>query len=104
MMRLTPVEILNAVTINAAYSVDRAKTIGTFDVGKQADITIFDAPNLDYLFYFFATNLVTDVYKKGQKVILTYSISFGTLLVCKNQQSLFLKPIPVGNGTTLVGN
>ena len=69
MMRLTPVEILNAVTINAAYSVDRAKTIGSFDVGKQADITIFDAPNLDYLFYFFATNLVTDVYKKGQKVI-----------------------------------
>ena len=37
------------------------------DVGKQADITIYDAPNLDYLFYFFATNLVTDVYKKGQK-------------------------------------
>ena len=35
MMRLTPVEILNAVTINAAYSVDRAKTIGSFDVGKQ---------------------------------------------------------------------
>ena len=50
-------------------SDDRAKTIGSFDVGKQADITIFDAPNLDYLFYFFATNLVTDVYKKGQKVI-----------------------------------
>ena len=69
MMRLTPVEILNAVTINAAYSVDRAKTIGSFDVGKQADITIFDAPNLDYLFYFFATNLVTDVYKNGKKVI-----------------------------------
>ena len=69
MMRLTPVEILNAVTINAAYSVDRAKTIGSFDIGKQADITIYDAPNLDYLFYFFATNLVTDVYKKGQKVI-----------------------------------
>ncbi len=69
MMRLTPVEILNAVTINAAYSVDRAKIIGSLDTGKQADITIYDAPNLDYLFYFFATNLVTDVYKKGQKVI-----------------------------------
>ena len=69
MMRLTPVEILNAVTINAAYSVDRAKTIGSFDTGKQADITIYDAPNLDYLFYFFATNLVTDVYKNGKKVI-----------------------------------
>ena len=73
MMRLTPVEILNAVTINAAYSVDRAKTIGSLDTGKQADITIYDAPNLDYLFYFFATNLVTDVYKNGKKVIWSSS-------------------------------
>ena len=32
-----------------AYSVDRAKTIGSFDVGKQADITIYDAPNLDQM-------------------------------------------------------
>lgn len=69
MMRLTPVEILNAVTINAAYSVDRANKIGSLDPGKDADITIYDAPNLDYLFYFFATNLVTDVYKHGKKVI-----------------------------------
>ncbi|KXT74376.1 Imidazolonepropionase [Streptococcus sp. DD10] len=69
MMRLTPIEVLNAVTINAAYSVDRASTIGSFTRGKQADITIFDAPNLDYLFYFFATNLVTHVYKNGRLVI-----------------------------------
>lgn len=69
MMRLTPVEIFNAVTINAAYSVDRADQIGSFDVGKQADITIFDAPNIDYPLYFFATNLVAAVYKKGQLVV-----------------------------------
>ncbi|NQN68316.1 imidazolonepropionase [Streptococcus suis] len=65
MMRLTPVEILNAVTINAAYSVDRQAQIGSFHPGKDADITIFDAPNIDFLFYFFATNLTDQVYKKG---------------------------------------
>ncbi|HEL9633846.1 TPA: imidazolonepropionase [Streptococcus suis] len=65
MMRLTPVEILNAVTINAAYSVDRQALIGSFHHGKDADITIFDAPNIDFLFYFFATNLTDQVYKKG---------------------------------------
>lgn len=65
MMRLTPVEILNAVTINAAYSVDRQAHIGSFHPGKDADITIFDAPNIDFLFYFFATNLTDQVYKKG---------------------------------------
>ena len=32
MMRLTPVEILNAVTINAAYSVDRAKNNRLFSM------------------------------------------------------------------------
>ncbi|MTB64945.1 imidazolonepropionase [Streptococcus sp. zg-86] len=69
MLRLTPIEILNAVTINAAYSVAREKTIGNFDSGKQADITIFDAENLDYPFYFFATNLVSQVYKNGQLVV-----------------------------------
>ena len=42
MMRLTPVEVLNAVTINSAYSVNRQDKIGSFDTGK-ADITILDA-------------------------------------------------------------
>lgn len=65
MMSLTPVEILNAVTINAAYSVDRQTQIGSFHSGKDADISIFDAPNIDFLFYFFATNLTDQVYKKG---------------------------------------
>ncbi|WP_124057339.1 imidazolonepropionase [Vaginisenegalia massiliensis] len=69
MYHLTPIEVYNAVTINAAYSVDRANEIGSFDEGKRADIAIFDAPNLDHTIYFFATNLISDVYKDGQCVI-----------------------------------
>lgn len=68
-MGLTPIQVFNAVTINAAYSIDRAETMGSFDEGKNADIVIFDAPNIDYPLYFFATNLVQRVYKDGQLVI-----------------------------------
>lgn len=68
-MKLTPVEVYNAVTINAAYSVDRAKTIGSFDKGKRANIAIFDAKTLDYTLYFFATNLIHQVYIDGDLVV-----------------------------------
>lgn len=69
MLRLTPIEVLNAVTINAAYSVNRQERVGSLIVGKEADIAIFDAPNIDYPLYFFATNLIHQVYKKGQLVV-----------------------------------
>lgn len=69
MLRLTPIEVLNAVTINAAYSVNRQERVGSLTVGKEADIAIFDAPNIDYPLYFFATNLIHKVYKKGQLVV-----------------------------------
>ncbi|MGT2685977.1 imidazolonepropionase [Streptococcus porcinus] len=69
MMRLTPIEVLNAVTINAAYAIRRQTTVGSFEKGKVADIAIFDAPNIDYLCYFFATNLIDQVYKNGRCVV-----------------------------------
>lgn len=69
MLRLTPIEVLNAVTINAAYSVNHQERVGSLTVGKEADIAIFDAPNIDYPLYFFATNLIHQVYKKGQLVV-----------------------------------
>lgn len=69
MLRLTPIEVLNTVTINAAYSVNRQERVGSLTVGKEADIAIFDAPNIDYPLYFFATNLIHQVYKKGQLVV-----------------------------------
>lgn len=68
-LQLTPIQVFNAVTINAAYAVARENSIGSFDQGKQADITIFDAPNIDYPLYFFATNLVSEVYKNGELVV-----------------------------------
>lgn len=65
---LSPEEVLTAVTLNAAAAIDRAANIGSLEVGKQADILIWDAPNLDYIFYRFGQNLVKTVIKKGQIV------------------------------------
>ncbi len=63
---LSPEEVLAAVTLNAAAAICRADTIGTLEVGKQADIVIWDAPNLDYIFYRFGQNLVKTVIKQGK--------------------------------------
>ncbi|MFB8636296.1 imidazolonepropionase [Enterococcus casseliflavus] len=68
-MKLTPIEVFNAVTINAAYSIQRNETVGSLEAGKNADITIFDAKNIDFTMYFFATNLVSQVYKNGRLIV-----------------------------------
>lgn len=65
---MTPEECLTAVTLNSAAAINRAKVTGTVEKGKQADMLIWDAPNLDYLFYRFGDNLVDTVIKKGEIV------------------------------------
>ncbi len=67
--RLTPEEVLTAVTLNAAAACGRADKIGTVEVGKQADLVVWDAPNLDYIFYRYGNNLVNTVVKKGVVVV-----------------------------------
>lgn len=64
--RMTPEEILTAVTINPAAACGRADKVGSLEVGKQADIVIWDAPNMEMLCYRFGSNLVSTVIKKGE--------------------------------------
>ena len=66
--RLRPEEVLTAVTLNAAAAIGKSETLGTLESGKQADILIWDAPDLDYIFYRFGSNLVNTVIKKGKTV------------------------------------
>lgn len=65
-MKMTPIEVLNAVTVNAAHSLGRGDRIGSFAPGKHADIVIFDAPNIDYIFYHFGINHTAAVFKNGK--------------------------------------
>ncbi|MFD2616428.1 imidazolonepropionase [Terrilactibacillus laevilacticus] len=68
-MGMTPEEVITACTINAAHAVDKADTIGSLEVGKQADVVIFDAKNYQILQYNYGVNLVHTVIKKGQVVV-----------------------------------
>jgi len=63
---LSPEEVLTAVTLNAAAACGRADRIGSVEEGKQADLVIWDAPNLEYIFYRFGQNLANTVIKKGK--------------------------------------
>lgn len=63
--RMTPEEVLTAVTLNGAAAVGRADTVGTAEVGKQGDLVIWDAPDLDYLCYRMGSNLTRTVLKNG---------------------------------------
>ncbi len=66
---MTPEEVLTAVTLNAAAAIGRAERIGSVEPGKQADLVVWDAPDLDYVCYRFGSNLVSKVVKKGELVV-----------------------------------
>jgi len=73
-LRLTPAEVINALTINAAHALGRAAAIGSIEAKKAADLVIFDAPNYDYLAYRYGTNLVDTVIKNGAVVVESGSV------------------------------
>lgn len=68
-MKLLPAEILKCMTINAAYAVNRSSEVGSIEVGKKADLVVFDAPNIDFIVYHFGINHVDKVMKNGELVV-----------------------------------
>lgn len=72
-MKLTPAEAIAASTINSAYAIRRADTIGSVEVGKQADLLILSVPDYRQLGYRYGTNLVKQVIKRGR----VYSVDVG---------------------------
>ena len=67
-MKMTSAESLVAATINAAHSVERSSELGALEVGKKADIVVFDAPNHKYFAYHYGINLAEKVFKGGELV------------------------------------
>ncbi len=63
--RMTPEEILTAVTINPACGINRGDKVGTLEVGKQADLVVWDAPDVEMLCYRYGSNLALQTIKKG---------------------------------------
>ncbi|MBR6207986.1 MAG: imidazolonepropionase [Oscillospiraceae bacterium] len=66
--RLTPEEALTAVTLNAAASIGMADKVGSLEPGKQGDLVLWNAPDLDYICYRVGSNLAETVVKKGRLV------------------------------------
>ncbi|MCD5410914.1 MAG: imidazolonepropionase [Clostridiales bacterium] len=67
-MKLTTEEAINAFTINAAASLDRADSIGSIDVGKKADIIVLEFPSYKFIPYHIGVSTVEKVVKNGSLV------------------------------------
>ncbi|MFF5398392.1 imidazolonepropionase [Peribacillus butanolivorans] len=68
-MRLTPAEALTAATYNAACAINRQEKVGSLEVGKQADVVLWNVENYQELQYLFGVNHVKSVWKKGVQVV-----------------------------------
>lgn len=66
--RMTPEEVLTAVTVNAACSLGLEARLGTLEEGKQADLVLWNAPDMEMLAYRFGSNLAGTVIKNGEVV------------------------------------
>jgi imidazolonepropionase len=64
-MSMTPEEALTASTLNGAAALGLSEKLGSIEVGKQADIVLYDIPGYRYLAYHFGTNHVAKVIKHG---------------------------------------
>ena len=64
-LRMTPAEAVTAATINGAHALQREKTIGSLEVGKQADLAIFDVADYREIPYYFGMNTCWRTLKRG---------------------------------------
>ena len=68
-MKMTVEESITAATLNGAHSLRLAHDIGTIERGKRADLVLLDAPNYFHLVYHFGVNLVSQVFRDGERVV-----------------------------------
>jgi len=69
-LRMTPAEAIAAATINAAYALRRDKRIGSLEVGKQADLAVFEVEDYREIPYYFGMQLCWMTMKRGEIVYM----------------------------------
>ena len=67
-MRMTPTEAIAAATINSAYSLGRHDSIGSLEVGKFADLAVFDVADYREIPYYFGVNHCVMTMKRGRVI------------------------------------
>lgn len=65
-LRMTPKEVWNAVTVNAAHAIKSDR--GTLDAGDDANLVIWNAPNHEYVPYHYGVNHASKVIANGKLV------------------------------------
>lgn len=66
-MRMTPIEAINAATINGAFAMEVQQTLGSIERGKLANLIITaPVPSVEYLPYAFGSNWIADVLIRGK--------------------------------------
>lgn len=65
-LRMTPAEAITAATINGAFALRREKIIGALEVGKQADVAVFDVADYREIPYYFGVNHCWMTMKRGE--------------------------------------
>jgi imidazolonepropionase len=59
---------LTESTINSAYAVDKGNEIGAIEVGKKADLVIWNVRSYKEIPYHYGVNLVDQVIKEGKVI------------------------------------
>src|SRR6202043_3728745 len=67
-LRMTPAEAITAATINAAYALRREKQIGSLELGKAADIAIFEVDDYREIPYYFGVDVCWMTVKRGRVI------------------------------------
>lgn len=67
-MRMTPAEVVVAVTANAAAALGRQDRLGAIEEGFDADLVILDVPTIEHWMYEPGRNCVSRVVKSGRIV------------------------------------
>jgi imidazolonepropionase len=67
-LRMTPAEAIAAATINAAYALRRGESIGSLEVGKQADFAVFEVADYREIPYYFGVNHCWMTVKRGRVI------------------------------------
>lgn len=68
MLKMTAAEIIHCVTINSACALLIDQKLGSIEVGKQADLVIWDAESYRQIPYFYGINQVRHVVKNGEQI------------------------------------
>jgi imidazolonepropionase len=74
-LRMSPAEAIAAGTINAAYALRRERSVGSLEVGKQADIAVFEVADYREIPYYFGVDLCWMTVKRGRVIHATEQAS-----------------------------